>query len=81
MTKENGSFDKSISIKGKYLQYLEEIQLLVQYQKHCLKVLDENFFLIIILNIITRKKQLLEANWDEYQAEEESRERIKRIQV
>jgi len=27
-----------------------------------------------------RKRQLLEANWDEYQAEEESRERIKRIQ-
>ena len=31
--------------------------------------------------MITRKRQLLEANWDEYQAEEESRERIKRIQV
>ena len=31
--------------------------------------------------MITRKRQLLEANWDEYQAEEESRERIKRMQV
>ena len=56
-------------------------KLLVQHQKHSLKVSSKTLFFRIISHTITRKKQLLEANWDEYLAQEESRERIKRIQV